>query len=53
MYEIKFNIADDLYHITGNETVTYTNAEDIELKEVKFRLFPNILGGEMQWTKSL
>jgi len=48
MYEINFNIADDLYHITGNETVIYTNAEDIELKEVKFRLFANILGGEMR-----
>jgi hypothetical protein len=47
MYDIKFDIADDLYHITGNETVTYTNGEDVELKEVKFRLFPNILGGEM------
>jgi hypothetical protein len=47
MYDIKFNIADDLYNITGNETVTYTNAEDIDLKEVKLRLFPNILGGEM------
>ncbi len=51
MYDIKFNIADDLYHITGNETVTYTNAEDVELNEVKFRLFPNILGGEMQVDK--
>jgi hypothetical protein len=47
MYDLKFNIADDLFHITGKETVTYTNAEDVELKEVKFRLFPNILGGEM------
>ena len=47
MYDIKFNIADDLFHITGSETVIYTNAEDVELKEVKFRLFPNILGGDM------
>ncbi len=47
MYDIKFSIADDLFNITGNETVTYTNAEDVELKEVKFRLFSNILGGEM------
>jgi hypothetical protein len=47
MYDLKFNIADDLYHVTGNETVIYTNAEEIELKEVKFRLFANILGGEM------
>jgi len=47
MYEIKFNIADDLVHITGNETVIYTNAEEVDLNEVKFRLFANILGGEM------
>jgi len=47
MYEVNFNIADDMYHITGNETVTYTNAEDIDLNEVELRLFPNILGGEM------
>jgi len=47
MYEIKFNISDDLVHITGNETVIYTNAEEVELNEVKFRLFANILGGEM------
>ncbi|MDO9300882.1 MAG: hypothetical protein Q7T89_05835, partial [Anaerolineales bacterium] len=47
MYDVKFNIADDLVHITGNETVIYTNAEDVELKEIKFRLFANILGGKM------
>ncbi|NOT04727.1 MAG: M1 family metallopeptidase [Anaerolineales bacterium] len=47
IYDIKFNISDDMYHITGSETVIYTNAEDVELKEVKFRLFPNILGGDM------
>lgn len=47
MYDIKFSIADDIFHITGSETVIYTNSEDVELKEVKFRLFPNILGGKM------
>ena len=47
IYDIKFNIADDMYRITGDETVIYTNAEDIALNEVKFRLFPNILGGDM------
>ena len=47
MYDIKFNISNDMYHITGSETVIYTNAEDVDLKEVKFRLFPNILGGDM------
>ena len=51
MYEIKFNIADDLYHITGSEKVIYTNAEDVDLKEVKLRLFANILGGEMHVDK--
>jgi hypothetical protein len=47
IYHLEFNIADDLYHITGMEEVRYTNAEDIPLDEVQLRLFPNILGGEM------
>ena len=47
LYEIQFTIEDDLYHVKGHETVIYTNAEDSALNEVKFRLFPNILGGEM------
>jgi len=46
-YHIEFKIADDLYHITGTEEVRYTNAETVPLNEVRFRLFPNILGGEM------
>jgi len=48
MYEIHFDIAADLTHVSGSETVTYTNAEDIDLNEVKLRLFANILGGKMQ-----
>lgn len=47
LYTIKFVIADDLYHITGSEEVTYTNTEDVTLDEIQLRLFPNILGGEM------
>ncbi len=47
VYHIEFKIADDLYHITGTEEVRYTNAETVPLNEVRFRLFPNILGGEM------
>src|SRR5215216_73997 len=47
IYHIEFIIADDLYHVTGTEEVRYTNAETIPLNEVRFRLFPNILGGEM------
>jgi hypothetical protein len=47
VYHLEFNIADDLYHITGTEEVRYTNAEEAALNEVQLRLFPNILGGEM------
>jgi aminopeptidase N len=47
-YEIELNIADDLTHVKGYETVVYTNAEDIALEEVQFRLFANILGGKME-----
>jgi hypothetical protein len=47
VYHLEFNIAEDLYHVSGMEEVRYTNAEDVPLNEVQFRLFPNILGGEM------
>ena len=47
VYHIEFTIAGNLYQITGTEEVRYTNTEDVELNEVQFRLFPNILGGEM------
>jgi Peptidase family M1 domain len=48
IYHIEFTIADDLFHVTGTEEVQYTNTEDVELNEVELRLFPNILGGEME-----
>jgi aminopeptidase N len=47
VYHLEFNIADDLYHITGKEEVRYTNAEEVALDQVQLRLFPNILGGQM------
>jgi hypothetical protein len=47
VYHIEFTIAENLYQISGTEEVRYTNTENIELNEVQFRLFPNILGGEM------
>jgi hypothetical protein len=47
IYHIEFKIADNLFHLTGMEEVRYTNAETVPLNEVRFRLFPNILGGEM------
>ncbi len=48
VYHIELNIADNLYEIAGKQDVRYTNNEDIPLTEIHFRLFPNILGGEMQ-----
>jgi len=48
VYHIEFTIADNLYQITGVEEVHYTNTEDAKLNEVEFRLFPNILGGDMK-----
>ena len=47
IYHIEFTIADNLYQITGAEEVYYTNTENVELNEVEYRLFPNLLGGEM------
>ena len=47
VYHLAFDIADDLYHVTGTEQVRYTNAETVPLNEVRLRLFPNILGGKM------
>jgi hypothetical protein len=47
VYHIEFTIAGNLYQITGTLEVHYTNTEDVPLNEVQFRLFPNILGGEM------
>ena len=48
VYHIDLNIAQDLFHISGHEEVQYTNTETVPLNEVQFRLFPNLLGGEME-----
>jgi hypothetical protein len=48
IYHIEFQIAARPDRVTGSQEVSYTNAEDIVLNEVHLRLFPNILGGEMQ-----
>ena len=50
VYHLEFNIAKDMVHITGTEEVRYTNTETVALNEIQLRLFPNILGGEMQVT---
>lgn len=51
LYSIDFIIADELYRLAGSETVIYTNAENVELNEINFRLYPNLLGGEMRVSK--
>ncbi len=47
VYQIEFFIHDNLYEITGKQSVAYANNEDTALDEIHFRLFSNILGGEM------
>ncbi len=50
VYHIDFTVRDDMTHVSGKLEVRYTNAETVALNEVLFRLFPNILGGEMKVT---
>lgn len=47
VYHIEFNIQDSIYQIDGHQDVRYTNTEEVDLNEVQFRLFPNVLGGKM------
>ncbi len=46
-YHLEFKINADLLHVEGKERVRYTNNEDVSLAEIRLRLLPNILGGEM------
>jgi hypothetical protein len=48
VYHIEINIEDNLFNVTGTQEVRYTNNEIAPLDEIRFRLFPNILGGKMQ-----
>lgn len=50
LYVIDYVIDENLYDISGKQSVTYTNTEEISLNEIKFRLFSNILGGDMKVT---
>jgi hypothetical protein len=42
------DISDDMLHVNGAQDVRYTNQESTALREIHFRLFPNLLGGSMQ-----
>ena len=46
-YHLEFEIQSDFLHVNGREQVRYTNNETVPLNEIRLRLFPNILGGEM------
>lgn len=48
VYHIELDITDGLSHVNGSEKLRYTNTENEPLTEVRFRLFPNILGGKME-----
>ncbi|HQX16510.1 MAG TPA: hypothetical protein PLA27_08815, partial [Anaerolineales bacterium] len=48
VYHVELEIADNLSHVNGSEKIRYTNTESQSLNEVRFRLFPNILGGKME-----
>lgn len=45
IYHIAFNLSDPPEQINGLEEVRYTNAENVNLSEVDFAVFPEILGG--------
>ena len=47
VYHIDLQIPDDCLFVLGREEVRYTNQQDVPLSEVYFRLYPNLLGGEI------
>src|SRR3990172_6059575 len=48
VYHLEFVIDETLARVDGKEAVRYTNRETVPLNEIRFRLFPNLLGGEMK-----
>jgi len=46
-YQLTFTLLADLLHVDGQETIRYTNTEEVLLDKVELRFFPNLLGGEM------
>jgi hypothetical protein len=46
-YFIDIRISDDLARVQGSQWLRYTNTELEPLEEIYFRLFPNIMSGEM------
>jgi len=47
VYQVSVDIPDDLETVGGHLEVQYTNREDVALKVVYFRLYPNVSGGKI------
>jgi len=47
VYHIQIELDADMTELKGREEVRYTNTEDVALQDVRLRLYPNLLGGEM------
>ncbi len=47
VYHLALEIDPGLTRVAGHAAVRYTNQEETALNEVVFRLFPNLLGGEL------
>lgn len=50
IYHLSVTIDPSLTRVSGHLAVRYTNQEDAALREIVFRLYPNLLGGEMTLT---
>jgi len=50
-YVIDLTISDNKQMITGDQKVTYTNLEEVNLTEIYFRLFANVSGGSISVTQ--
>ena len=46
-YQLTLTLAADLLSLDGQETIHYTNTEEVPLDKIELRLFPNLLGGQM------
>ena len=50
IYHINLTIENNLVQLSAHQEVRFTNQEDVQLDEVVFHLYPNILGGNLKMT---
>ena len=53
IYHLAFSFSDPPTSISGVEEVRYTNQEEVDLTEVDFAIYPEILGGSVKISKVL